>query len=117
MEFQVNGLGAVSKALGVEGLSTEKTQVVQQRIQLRPGSNTIISGDPWMDFGTAVHASSHWREVSEKRPEWQNGALVTAFLEATQVPVMGDDPAAAEAPNRQTFKAMQPLDCLPRWLI
>ncbi len=48
-----------------------------------------------MDFGAVVYASSHWREVSEEREEWQHGAMVSAFLEMTQITSAGDDPAAS----------------------
>lgn len=58
-------------------------------------SDNLISGDPWMDFGAVVYASSHWREVSEEREEWQHGAMVSAFLEMTQITSAGDDPAAS----------------------
>lgn len=58
-------------------------------------SENYTSGDPWMDFGAVVYASSHWREVSEEREEWQHGAMVSAFLEVTQTVSSGDDPAAS----------------------
>lgn len=58
-------------------------------------SDNYSSGDPWMDFGAVVYASSHWREVSEEREEWRHGAMVSAFLEMTQTVSTGDDPAAS----------------------
>ncbi|MEZ6129844.1 MAG: caspase family protein [Planctomycetaceae bacterium] len=70
-------------------------------------SSGISARDPWMDCGAVVYASSHWKEVSFERPEWGNGALVKAFLEAATTPAEGPDPASAVvADNTVTAKEL-----------